>query len=294
MATASASTTKTLSSANRLADRDNRNHRSHHLATSQITSFSYSSTKRRPMYTKLFAKILDSSIWLEPMATRIVWITLLAAMNEDGYAHFSAIENLANRARVTKEEAEKAIECFTQPDPNSANPDNGGRRVERVPGGFLVLNAETHRRTMNREIQRQQTRERVRKYKEKKKSNAKALPSVTSALPNVTPVYASVYVSSSISNKKEKLNKETVWEELKKNPAYQGIDIEKEFFKMEAWCKVNRKIPTEKRFVNWLNNAEKPMAKIVKGQSFKASDEEWEKLPQELKDQLTKTNNICQ
>ena len=27
------------------------------------------------MYSKLFNKILDCSIWLEPQSTRIVWIT---------------------------------------------------------------------------------------------------------------------------------------------------------------------------------------------------------------------------
>lgn len=113
------------------------------------------------MFNKLFTKILDSSIWLEPVATRIVWITLLAAMDEDGYAHFSAVENLASRARVTVEEATVALECFMAPDPNSGNPANDGRRVERVPGGFMVLNAAYHREAMNRVVQREQTRQRV-------------------------------------------------------------------------------------------------------------------------------------
>lgn len=121
------------------------------------------------MFNKLFTKILDSSIWLEPTTTRIVWITLLAAMDETGYAHFSAVENLAARARVTKEEAEKAIECFLKPDKNSANPDHQGSRVERVPGGFFILNAAAHRAMMNREIQKEQTRLRVAKHREKKK-----------------------------------------------------------------------------------------------------------------------------
>lgn len=121
------------------------------------------------MFNKLFTKILDSSIWLEPTTTRIVWITLLAAMDRDGYAHFSAIENLAVRARVTNEEAETAVKCFLEPDVNSANPENEGRRIERVPGGFLILNAEAHREVMNREVQREQTRARVAKFRQTKK-----------------------------------------------------------------------------------------------------------------------------
>lgn len=121
------------------------------------------------MYNKLFTKILDSSIWLEPTTTRIVWITLLAAMDEDGYAHFSAIENLAARARVTKEEASIAIECFLSPDHNSANPDNEGRRIEKVPGGYMILNAKAHRDAVTRIIQREQTRVRVARHRSKLK-----------------------------------------------------------------------------------------------------------------------------
>ncbi len=122
------------------------------------------------MYNRLFTKILDSSIWLEPCTTRIVWVTLLAAMDEDGYAHFSAIENLAARARVSVRDTKKAIECFLSPDPNSSNPDNNGRRIERIDGGYLILNAKEHRETFNREIQREQTRLRVARHREKHKS----------------------------------------------------------------------------------------------------------------------------
>jgi hypothetical protein len=128
------------------------------------------------MYNKLFTKILDSSIWLEPTTTRITWITLLAAMDETGYAHFSAIENLAARARVTKEEAEAAVKCFTEPDQNSENQEHGGKRIERVPGGFLVLNAQAHRDMMNREHQKEQTRLRVARFRETKKLSGYRAP----------------------------------------------------------------------------------------------------------------------
>jgi hypothetical protein len=119
------------------------------------------------MYNKLFVKILDSSIWLEPTPTRICWITLLAAMDEDGYAHFSALENLAQRARVSLEEAKAAVECFEAPDPNSGDPDHEGRRIERVPGGFMILNAEKHRDTLNRVVAKEQNRLRVKRFREK-------------------------------------------------------------------------------------------------------------------------------
>jgi len=49
-------------------------------------------------------------------------------------------------------------------------------------------------------------------------------------------------------------------EELGKNPAYAGLSVPTEFAKMRAWCSANSKQPTRRRFVNWLNRAERPMA----------------------------------
>lgn len=149
------------------------------------------------MYNRLFTKILDSSIWLEPDSTRIVWITLLASMDQDGYAHFSALENLAARARVSLAKAQRAIEILESDDPNSENPAKNGKRIERVPGGWLVLNAISYRQKFSKEIEREQTRLRVAKHRAKEKDgNGKP---VTKTLQSVSPASASV--SSSVRTK---------------------------------------------------------------------------------------------
>ncbi len=49
---------------------------------------------------------------------------------------------------------------------------------------------------------------------------------------------------------------------LKENPAYKGIDIDREIGKMDAWLLTPRgrgKKRTQQRLVTWLNRAEKPM-----------------------------------
>jgi hypothetical protein len=52
---------------------------------------------------------------------------------------------------------------------------------------------------------------------------------------------------------------EELIQSLKNNLAYAGIDVDRELGKMQAWCKANRKEPTYRRFVNWLNRADRPL-----------------------------------
>lgn len=139
------------------------------------------------MYNKLFTKILDSSIWLESDTTRIVWLTLLAAMDEDGFAQFASVANLAHRARVPLDACLEAVKCLESPDIDSGDKDNDGRRIERVEGGWMVLNAEKYRLMVTRVVARERTRERVRKFREKRSNNVTSNAPVTVANVQVTP-----------------------------------------------------------------------------------------------------------
>lgn len=139
---------------------------------------------RASMYNKLFSKILDSSIWLESTTTRIVWLTFLAGMDETGFVQFASVPNVALRARVPLPAAERAITCLEAPDPLSADPDHEGRRIEKVPGGWMVLNAEKYRDLVTRAIQQAQNRARVAKHRAKRRGNADVMePTITSNAP---------------------------------------------------------------------------------------------------------------
>jgi len=129
------------------------------------------------VYNKLFTSILDSSIWLESTTTRIVWVTFLAAMDETGFARFATVGNVALRARVSEEEAKNAIEALESPDRLCPEQDMEGRRIERVDGGWMVLNSRKYREIVNRETEKEQTRIRVARCRAKKKGNADVTPS---------------------------------------------------------------------------------------------------------------------
>lgn len=123
------------------------------------------------MYNKLFTKILDSSIWLESTPTRLIWITFLATMDQDGFCQYASVANLAHRARVDLEDTRKAVEILEGPDKDSSDDTNEGRRIERVLGGWLVLNAQKYRDLATREIEREKTRLRVAAFRARHSSN---------------------------------------------------------------------------------------------------------------------------
>jgi hypothetical protein len=95
-------------------------------------------------FVKLYATILDSTIWAEPAPTVKVWLTMLAMADPNGFVE-GAITGVMRRAIVSREECETAIRVLESPDPDSKTPDHEGRRIERVEGGWQILNHRKYR-----------------------------------------------------------------------------------------------------------------------------------------------------
>lgn len=119
-------------------------------------------------FTKLFSSITESTVWGESHATRIVWITMLSMADRKGRVQAS-IPGLANRARVTLEEAEHALERFMAPDKYSRTPDNEGRRIEPMDGGWRLLNYEKYRHMRDDEARGEYMRDYMQEYRKQKK-----------------------------------------------------------------------------------------------------------------------------
>ena len=95
-------------------------------------------------WAKLFSSIVTSSVWTEDDATLRVWIAMLATADAEGVVEGS-IPGFASLARVTVEQMEAALAKLSAPDAYSRTPDHGGRRVEKIEGGWLVLNYAKYR-----------------------------------------------------------------------------------------------------------------------------------------------------
>jgi len=122
-------------------------------------------------FTLLWSKILDSSIWMTDKETRIVWITMLAMKDAEGIVR-AAPAALAHRARVSESECAAALRVLLSPDKESFTPDNEGRRIKEIAGGWLILNHELYRFSTEakREFWKQQKADQRRRDAEKKAS----------------------------------------------------------------------------------------------------------------------------
>lgn len=90
-------------------------------------------------FTKLFSSIIHSSVWQESKETKLVWVTMMAMADAEGYVGAS-IPGVAKAAGVTIAECEAALALFMAPDKYSRNQDNEGRRVVDAPRGWKLLN----------------------------------------------------------------------------------------------------------------------------------------------------------
>ena len=119
-------------------------------------------------FTKLFSSLLESTLWCEADHIRIVWIAMLAMADRKGQVAAS-IPGLANRARVTIEQAQSALECFRKPDKYSRTPDNEGRRISDIEGGWQILNYQKYRELRDNEA----IKESKRRYINRRRSEEK-------------------------------------------------------------------------------------------------------------------------
>lgn len=132
-------------------------------------------------YAKLFKSIVHSTIWRAPNEVRLVWVTMLALKDRDGFVEAS-LPGLADAARVSLDECVKAIEALKAPDPYSRTPDNEGRRIADAAGGWVILNHEIYRERASKEERREKTAARVRRHRDRRKA-APAAPVRTANAP---------------------------------------------------------------------------------------------------------------
>ena len=129
----------------------------------------------KKMWTPLWSEIVTSSIWEEDLETRVVWITMLAVMDWNGYVSGS-VPSMKRLANIEDEkECERALKVLESPDKRSPGQPHDGRRIERVDKGWLVLNHVKYREMIQKEYRREYKADHARKTRKKVKNAGKPL-----------------------------------------------------------------------------------------------------------------------
>jgi hypothetical protein len=223
--------------------------------------------------------MLDSSLWVDRLAREIFITALLMAepielrepmvvLSSAGVPaiHFKEVPpgwygfvpaagpGIIRRAGIEDKSAKIALDRLGEPDYQSRNPDWSGRRMVRVAGGFIILNFDKYR------TKDHTAAERARRYRERQASRVTSVAS-RKRTRNVTQAEA----EAEAEKKEEGANGSrpasvSDWlKELQSQECYKSIDIKIEYGKMCTWCQVHGKQPTQRRFVNWINRAERPI-----------------------------------
>lgn len=101
-------------------------------------------------FTKLFNKIVTSSVWSEDDKTRIMWITMLALSDRNGYVA-AALPGLADVSRMSLTDAKNAIKKLESPDEYSRSKIHDGKRIIPVNGGWEIVTYDIHRKLLSAE-----------------------------------------------------------------------------------------------------------------------------------------------
>ena len=201
-------------------------------------------------FTKLDSGIVDSSVWSEVYPTRVVWVTFLAKADAKGIVRASQ-SGMKRASNVTQDEFDIAIKCLEGPDPDSRSPEHDGRRIQKIDGGWLVLNYQKYRM-----FSYSNSPEAIRQRKHREKDGVRDTPlHVTKG----RDISASASVLSSLTFK------EGIWSGIADKDretwgaAFPACDVNAELRKMASWLVANpsKKKSNYRRFIhNWLTRAQ--------------------------------------
>lgn len=129
-------------------------------------------------YSKLFRGITASTIVSEPLATRWLWITMLAESDKGGNV-WASIPGLARLANISIAECEAALATLQAPDAYSRTRDHDGRRIVAIDGGWHLLNKAKYDGVRGAEERREYKREWDRQHRPSGHARAKQPDSPT-------------------------------------------------------------------------------------------------------------------
>lgn len=135
-------------------------------------------------WSPLFSSIVASSIWGLQPHIKVVWITMIALKDKNGFVAGS-VPGLARLAAVSVEECREAIAIFEAPDEDSKCKKDEGRRIKSVEGGWMILGHQRFQKKMKEISTRVGNATRQARWRERKRPRLRASKN-TGPLPGET------------------------------------------------------------------------------------------------------------
>lgn len=138
-------------------------------------------------WTPLFSKIVDSSIWSEPDHVVKVFLTMLAKKDFDFIVRGSAY-NISCWAKKTEAETIDALKVLCSADTKRLEPQPfDGRRLEKVEGGYRILNGQYYHDLMRSANRRDYKAAKERQYYAKRSKPSPGEPGYIALLQTQGP-----------------------------------------------------------------------------------------------------------
>lgn len=217
------------------------------------------------MYCKLFASLYQGTLRGHSHEI-LVFTNLLATCDKEGMVdkHYRAI---AEEVGLTIEEVKASILILESPDPESRSHELDGARIVRMDEhrewGWKIVNYLKYRAIREEDDRREQNRISQQRFREKRDSKQSKQSKPPSA--EVSPGNPMQKQKQQAEEKKKApsslfISEEEFLASLKTNPAYQGISLDGELAKMDAWLLTRPgRRKTRKFVVAWLNRIDAPL-----------------------------------
>jgi hypothetical protein len=197
---------------------------------------------------------------------------MLALADKHGEV-MASIPGLSKVAGLSIELTEKSLEKLLSPDPYSRTPDEEGRRIQVIDGGWLVINYAKHRRKASVDEERERAKERQQRFRDKNKQarNGKSQkvtddsPESQGSNATVTDQTDNAEAEADADTSPKRRSRATLKmlcpesiEELKRTFTPLGVKVEFEVEKAKRWMvkHPNRKL-TVAFMENWLEKTAK-------------------------------------
>jgi hypothetical protein len=182
---------------------------------------------------------------------------------------WGSIPGLANRARVSVEACERALEKFKSPDKYSRTGENEGRRVADIEGGWTLLNHGKYRAIRDEEAIKESKRVSIAKRRAREKANVDTnVEKVDRCRDNAeadTESYNTVVIPTAEFQKREKDMTSKEWIAfIASKSEYAHVDVQASYQEMSAFYTRVKRQMTREKFLKWLDNQHVPLEPAAK------------------------------